>query len=142
MKALLLTLGLCALLTSCGLGGNVEELAKVDHFAFGGIGVAGTTSKGELAFRKVMADQSAREELLKTLAAGSAAAQCYALAGLHTLADPSFEEQAKRFTKDSREVTTIGGCMMGKQPMSSVVANIRAGRFDQSVQAPPPRAPR
>lgn len=141
MNACRVSIAISLVLALRAWGGAMEELAAVDHFAFGGVGFAGTTSKGEIAFRKVMGDRAAREELLKTLEKGSAAAQCYALAGLHAVDRASFDEKVKRFEKDSREVTTIGGCIIGKEPMSSVVANISRGQFDGAVRNPAPTRP-
>jgi hypothetical protein len=141
MRALPPFLAIIALLTASILARDLEDLAKIDHFAFGGVGFAGTTSKGELAFRKVISDRTAREEFLKLLATGSPEAQCYALAGLRALNPATYDEKAKRFEKDPRQVTTIGGCIVMKVPMHSVVANISRGHYDASIKNPPPTRP-
>ena len=112
----------------------VKKLASVRDFAFGGVGVAGITSQGELAFRKVAGGKSAVADFAALLESGNAAARCYALTGLHVLAPDLFAQEIKRYEKDKTSVSTVSGCMIMSLPMSSVVANITAGRYDSYVK--------
>jgi hypothetical protein len=45
----------------------LQTLSSIHDFAFGGIGVAGTTSEGEVVFREIYNRPSAKEDFLKAL---------------------------------------------------------------------------
>lgn len=111
-----------------------RDLARVEAFAFGGIGIAGTTSAGEIAFREILAGPNAAAEFQRLLAKGNPPARCYALAALHALDLPAYREAAARFAKSETPVKTIGGCCIVTLPIRSVVANISAGRYDRAVK--------
>ena len=112
-----------------------RRLPKAHLFAFGGIGYAGITSNGEIAFKGVFASDSAAADFLQILKTGTPQAQCYALVGLRLKNRPEFDEQVKRFASSKDVVQTCAGCIMSKQPMSSVVANIQRGYYDESAKA-------
>ena len=112
----------------------LKKLASIHDFAFGGIGVAGITSEGELAFQEVMARKTAGADFTALLDSGNPQARCYALVALHVVNPKAFAVQVKRFERDKTSVSTIGGCIIMAQPMSSVVANISAGRYDRHVK--------
>lgn len=114
-----------------------KTLAEIPLFAFGGIGIAGTTSNGEVAFNNVFASENAAADFAQILKTGTAQAQCYALVGLRLKDRATFDEQVKHFASSKQEVQTCAGCMMSKQPMSSVVANIQNGTFDDRGKARP-----
>jgi len=114
-----------------------KTLAEIPLFAFGGIGVAGTTSNGEVAFHNVLASENAAADFAQILKTGTPQAQCYALVGLRLKDRAAFDEQIKHFVSSKQEVQTCAGCMMSKQPMSSVVANIKKGSFDDQGKGRP-----
>jgi hypothetical protein len=111
-----------------------KRVASIKLFAFGGIGFAGTTSEGEIAFRKVMASNTAASDLERLLKTGNVQAQCYALVGLRLTQRAVFDEKVKSFTGSRVVVETAGGCILAKKPMSSVVEEIRNGNYDQMAQ--------
>ena len=111
-----------------------KRVAGSKLFAFGGIGIVGTTSEGEIAFREVMAPNSAASDMERLLKAGNAQAQCYALVGLRLKQRAAFDEKVKAFTDSRVIVETAAGCMLSKRPMSSVVEEIRKGNYDQIAQ--------
>lgn len=111
-----------------------KKLSDVTLFAFGGIGVAGTTSPGEIAFRDVLKTQTAADQFVAVLRQGGPAGQCYALVGLRLKNRALFDAQVKSFSGSKVEVQTASGCMMMKLPMSSVVAGIRSGNYDEAAQ--------
>lgn len=113
----------------------VEMLTKVPLFAFGGIGYAGTTSEGEMAFESVLAAESAEADFLRILKKGTPEAQCYALVGLRLKDRPQFAEQVKPFALSKQTVKTCAGCIRGTQPMYSVVTNIQHGVYDDQAKA-------
>lgn len=112
----------------------LKQLASIRDFAFGGIGVAGVTSEGELAFREVLKRGTAEADFTALLDSGNAQARCYALVGLHVLNPAACASAAKRFAHDKTAVSTIGGCIIMTQSMASVVANITAGRYDRHAR--------
>ena len=50
---------------------RLQTLSSIHDFAFGGIGVAGTTSEGEVAFREIYDRPSAKDDFLKLLISGN-----------------------------------------------------------------------
>ncbi|HSI11839.1 MAG TPA: hypothetical protein VK961_07330 [Chthoniobacter sp.] len=137
----LFSIALTFLLTSSAVWAGdkaaAKTLAAIPLFAFGGIGVAGTTSNGEVAFHNVLASENAAADFAQILKTGTAQAQCYALLGLRLKDRAAFDEQVTHFASSKQEVQTCAGCMMMKQPMSSVVANIKSGTFDDRGKAGP-----
>lgn len=135
MKPLSATLLILLLLVTTALPADpLKRLASVHDFAFGGIGVAGVTSEGELAFREVLKRRAAEADFTTLLDSGNAQARCYALVGLHVLNPKAYVIHARRFEHDNTAVCTIGGCIILTQPMASVVANITAGRYDRHAK--------
>jgi hypothetical protein len=121
-----------------GLASNDDwnTLKTAQWFALGGIGVAGTTSKEEQAFRSLLHESNAAGKLKALLSEANLAGQCYALLGLYTLHDAAYEESIGRYKASDARVKTVGGCMITEQPVSSIVSNIAAGRYDKVLNAP------
>ena len=117
-----------------------KKLSGTPIFAFGGIGFAGTTSEGEIAFKTVVTSDSAEADFLRLLKSGNPQAKCYALVGLRMTNRPAFIEQARAFASSNLEVQTCAGCMMARQPVSSVVASIQRGDYDEQARSKPSRA--
>lgn len=134
------SVGVSLLILMCGFASAgepaaVEKLAKTPLFAFGGIGFAGTTSDGEIAFHKVFASESAEGDFLHLLKSGNSQANCYALVGLRLKNRAVYQEQVTAFISSKRVVQTCAGCVMAKLPMSSVVAGIQRGDYDDQASA-------
>jgi hypothetical protein len=108
----------------------IDQLRSISYFAFGGVGVAGTTSQGEMAFRQVLEGPSAGKNFLGLLKTGNPQGKCYALVGLRASDNGLFEAEVAAFEKNQTPVETIGGCIALTLPMSGVVASIRAGNYD------------
>jgi len=113
-----------------------NTLKAAQWFAFGGIGVAGTTSKEEMAFRSLLHEPNAVAKLKSLLSEANLAGQCYALLGLYLLHDAAYQENVGRYKSSDARVKTVGGCMITEQPVSSVVSNIAAGRYDRMLNDP------
>jgi hypothetical protein len=118
------------------LSGNAAEndafkrVASARYFAFGGIGIVGTTSDEEIGFRAILASKTAGADFARLLKVGNAEGKCYALVGLRLIDRAAFEEQAKAVLDAHVEIETVSGCNVMKQPMSAVVTSIRAGNYD------------
>ena len=106
-----------------------HTLARIDAFAFGGIGVAGTTSAGEIAFREILAGPHAVADFQSLLKKGNAPAQCYALVALHVLAPSAFKAAAPHFETNDAPVKSVGGCMISTLPVRSLFVNISKGNY-------------
>jgi hypothetical protein len=121
-----------------GLSSNDDwnTLKAAQWFALGGIGVAGTTSKEETAFRSLLHEPYAAGKLKALLSEANLAGQCYALLGLYILHDAAYQENFARYKSSDARVKTVAGCMITEQPISSVVSNITAGRYDRTLNAP------
>ncbi len=113
------------------LAGDAKKtLAEIKEFAFGGVGVAGSTSQGELAFREVLKSSTAKADFAALVDGSNAHARCYGLVGLRAVDRDAYRAKIDRFRKDNAEVKTIAGCTIFTQPMSGVVVNIDQGRYD------------
>jgi hypothetical protein len=121
-----------------GVSSNEDwnTLKGAQWFAFGGIGIAGTTSKEEIAFRSLLHEPNAVGRLKSLLSEANLAGQCYALLGLHLLHDQAYRENIARYKSSAARVKTVAGCMITEQPVSTVVSNIAAGRYDSVLNAP------
>jgi hypothetical protein len=112
----------------------LKTLSSIHDFAFGGIGAAGITSQGEVAFRDIYARPSAKDDFLRLLNYGNPQAKCYALVALRSLDPQTYSSRIETYKKDKTNVTTIGGCMIAVLPMSSVATNIEAGHYDGYIK--------
>jgi hypothetical protein len=137
-RSILFCLTVLHITAAFGLSSNDDwnTLKAAQWFALGGIGVAGTTSKEEMAFRALLHEPNAAGKLKALLSEGNLAGQCYALLGLRVLHDAVYQENVARFKSSAARVKTVGGCMITEQPVSSVVSNITAGRYDGMLNAP------
>ena len=103
---------------------NAEAFASVrdaEEFAIGGIGVAGTLSKSELALREVRDGPRADEQLRKILNQGTQAGRLYALYGLRQLGAPDYDHLVEPFRSSNAKVKRIQGCMISEAQVSEVV---------------------
>ncbi len=107
----------------------LQRLSKVEIFAFGGIGYAGTTSPGEKDFRTVLARKTALADFEVLFASGNIQAKCYALVGIHKLDQRRFEELGKPFADSKDVVESMQGCIMEKTPMKEVLRRIASGGY-------------
>jgi hypothetical protein len=112
----------------------LQTLSSIHDFAFGGIGVAGTISEGEVAFREIYNRPSAKDDFLQLLNSGNPQAKCYALVALRGLNPQIYSSKIEEYKKDETKVTTIGGCMIAVFPMSSVATSVEAGYYDSYIK--------
>ena len=112
----------------------LKTLSSIHDFAFGGIGVGGTISKGEVAFREIYDRPSAKGDFVELLNSGNPQAKCYALVALRSLDPQTYSSKIETYKKDKTNVTTIGGCVITVLPMSSVATNIEAGHYDSYIK--------
>jgi hypothetical protein len=98
-------------------------------FAIGGIGVAGTKSAAEVAFRKVLAAPDALERCRSLAKEGTPEGRLYGLLGLKLLDAKAYEAAAPAFQKDDSKVESAAGCILMKTTVAAVAKNIAEGRL-------------
>jgi hypothetical protein len=108
-----------------------SRLTNVDHFAFGGVGFAGTTSQGEKDYLVLRTRPAARADFERLFAVGNMQAKCYALVALRELEPAKFTELSLGLRKSKDKVRTMSGCIVYEQALASVVARVQAGVFSQ-----------
>ena len=114
-----------------------ERLAKVDRFAFGGIGDAGITSQGEKDYKLILARPSALADFEKLLPAGNPQAKSYALLGIRALNPDRFKELSRKLRESKIEVVTQSGCIEYQEPLEIVLKHIEAGEYSKGAAAKP-----
>lgn len=113
-----------------------RELVSVAEFGFGGRGIVGRTSLGELALREVVAKINACDELQRAVKEGTIAAKLYVLVGLRGVCDRAAYQEARQVLHDTiGTVTTFQGCVMEYKNVHDVVADIDEGRYDVYLQS-------
>jgi hypothetical protein len=137
-RSVLFCLTVLHIAATSGLSSNDDwnTLKAAQWFALGGIGVAGTTSKEESAFRSLMHEPDAAGKLKALLSEANLAGQCYALLGLHVLHDAAYQENVARYQSSDARVKTVAGCMISEQPVSNLVSNIATGQYDKMLDRP------
>lgn len=110
-----------------------QKLLTVKQFAFGGVGIAGVTSQGELAFRSVLNSPSALPLFKNAFSQGTNECKLYALCGIRKFDSNLFDRYSKELIQTNPTVTTVGGCIVAPQGAGSVVRNIAAGHYDRYI---------
>ena len=112
------------------------QLRRVESFAIGGIGVAGTTSQGEAALRTLLAEPDATTKLEGLLIKATSAGQLYALLGLRVHDRAAYERAVKNFHAPDGDVETIGGCIISRLPFKQVFDRVKGGQYDEALTRP------
>lgn len=109
----------------------VDRLAKVDLFAFGGVGFTGLTSPGEKDYKLLLSSLSAEADFEKLFTSGNLQAKCYALVGIHQLNPERFKTLCASLHSSQEKVSTMQGCIMSHQTMAALVERIGAGYYSK-----------
>ncbi len=109
-----------------------ERITKADLFAFGGGGFAGQISQGEKDFVTILSRPSAMEDFERVFVAGNLQAKAYALVGIRGLNEDRFRELLRSLRGSQDRVLTARGCIISREPMSTVVRSIEAGSYPAS----------
>ncbi|RKX34319.1 MAG: hypothetical protein DRP64_20185 [Verrucomicrobia bacterium] len=115
-------------------GGDVveesyERLLKVERFAFGGTGFAGSISQGELDFRVLLKNKKSSERFRGLYDHGNIQAKCYALVAFSQLDKALLDELSEELSKIGGEVTTMEGCIVAATPVPDEVERIGNGAY-------------
>ncbi|HYL72816.1 MAG TPA: hypothetical protein VEU96_01350 [Bryobacteraceae bacterium] len=108
----------------------VKRLAIVSTFAFGGVGYAGVTSKGETDFKFVLSQPApvALAAFEKLYAVGNPQAKSYALAGIKKLNLDRYKELVA-IVGAADQVEVMRGCIVTRQSLRKVAKEIDGGEF-------------
>ena len=117
------------------LSAAVQELAKADGLAFGGVGLVGRIlppTQAYLDLTERLGDpEPLRPQLDWLLAHGTPAGKAYAATLLEEIDPATGRDAWASLVKDRSEFTTFSGCIMGRTTLAEYAAG-RAG--DQPVR--------
>lgn len=100
-------------------------IVSARQFCSTGVGIAGATPNVVLAFRELLGEQAADAAFKSLLTEATMAGKLYALCGIY-FTDPEFFPKAvDRFKNSPIKVETFMGCIVGNEPVSSIV--LRSG---------------
>lgn len=107
----------------------VERLARVGQFAFGGVGIAGTTSPGEKDYKAVLVRSTAMADFERLLSIGNPQAKAYALVGIRTINPKRYRTLSPRFLDSKENVSILRGCLVSTESLPSVLKQIEDGQY-------------
>ena len=107
-----------------------EQLLAVRCFAFGGVGYAGVTSGGEIAYRAIAGSTNAVALFSATLTNGNVQAKLYGLCGIREFAPGTFESLAEPLRIANPKVETMRGCVVHHEFGTNVISRISSGYYD------------
>ncbi|MEU4677344.1 hypothetical protein [Micromonospora sp. NPDC023737] len=110
------------------IGDAVEELARADTLAFGGVGFAGTLlpvteAYGRVESALVEQTETVREQLDRLLTYGSPAGRAYAATLLERVDPPAARAAWTAMRDDPGEFNTFSGCVMGRSSLGEYAAS-------------------
>jgi hypothetical protein len=119
-----------------------EQLAHVTTFAFGGVGYAGITSSGELAFRGVWKSADAPRIFRDVFDKATPEGRCYALVALRRLSPDQYKVCAKAFRQNPpKHVETMNGCLGEVVSGLQVLQEIEGGHYARFLPLTKPKSP-
>jgi hypothetical protein len=104
----------------------VEQLASVRTFSLGPVGYAGSIPEREDHFFSVLASRHSSRLFRDLYERGTPEAKLYALCGLR-LSHGGFEAYATRFTQETTNIATLGGCIGRDCTPSEAISALRQG---------------
>lgn len=117
-----------------------RTLVAVDTFAIGGVGFAGTTSKGEAALRQLLKESNAETALVQLIDDAGLAGGLYALVGLRSVKSEKYDTAAESLPDKpdnsddddipAGSVMIFSGCIGFVQEKTDVVKDISSGKYD------------
>ena len=127
-----IALSLCAVPLARG-----SDVQDADKFALGGIGVAGTMSKGERALRAILDQPDAVTQLEKVLPHATDAGRLYILVGLRARDRSAYKRAFDLYSQHDSTVETVRGCMISRESFQALMHEIDRGNFDVLLKQSP-----
>ena len=116
-----------------------DILRHTDRFASVGVGPAGVTSTQALAWRVVYQSPQADSVFRSLLRDATRPGQLYALAALFVSDQASYFREAARQRAQGGDVLTQVGCIVSRQSVASVLAEMDSGRWSGEFLVGRPR---
>src|SRR5437867_10840827 len=113
-----------------------SDVQDADKFAFGGIGVAGTMSKGESALRAILDEPDAAIQLERMLPHATDAGRLYILVGLRMRDRSAYKRAFDSYSQHDGTVETVQGCMISRESFQALMREIDRGDFDGRLKQP------
>jgi len=109
---------------------DVQQLIKTEYFAFGGVGYAGRTSRGEEAFGAIVKKKEAIRYMMAAFEHGNDCARCYALVALRESSPQLYHDSLAWFRKHlPKKIQFMSGCIMDDVDPREILTAIEAGRY-------------
>lgn len=106
-----------------------KTLVSCTMFALGPVGIAGTTSEGELAMRNLLQVDGAVSLFGEIVNEATPEGRLYALIALRSLDRSAYRNALAEMPRDL-EITTQRGCIVTKQTVDEVLDAVDAGAYD------------
>ncbi len=113
-----------------------SDVQDADKFAFGGIGVAGSMSKGERALRAILDEPDAAIQLERMLPHATDAGRLYILVGLRMRDRSAYKRAFDSYSQHDGTVETVQGCMISRKSFQALMREIDRGEFDGRLKQP------
>jgi hypothetical protein len=107
-----------------------KQMLSVPRFAFGGVGYAGVTSPGEVAYHAIAGSTNALALFSTVFSNGNAQAKLYALCGIRQFARGRFNSYADSLRSANPKVETMQGCLVLDEFATNIICRISTGSYD------------
>lgn len=110
----------------------LKRITSADVFAFGGVGYAGVTSKGEVDFRIIMSQppKVALDAFEKLFQSDNPQTKAYALAGIRKLDKDKFNKLELSLHSTGRKVSIMEGCVVSVHSLEDTAGRLDSGKYD------------
>ncbi len=114
---------------------DVRRLTQVTMVNFGGYGMTGSRSAGEILLRRILKREDAFKCLIEVYNSGTPAAKVYALAYFHHSAPELFEICWKdNVWKYNPVVKSAAGCFIMEGSFFEQMIRVRQGEYDEFIE--------
>ncbi len=110
-----------------------HQILSARYFAFGGVGYAGVTSHGEVAYRSIAGRTNALVFFSNVFTNGNAQAKLYALCGIRQFSPGKFASYAELLRKSNPKVETMRGCIVRHEFATNLISRISKGYYDYQL---------
>ncbi|AZZ92907.1 hypothetical protein EUZ85_20115 [Hahella sp. KA22] len=106
---------------------DYETLKNTECFTDSHTGFAGTVPDHVEAYRCLLSQVDAQEQLIKLQLEGSKPAQLYAMIALRELVPGYYQQKAEQYLSDNANIETMEGCIGGNAAVSVLFKQIDSG---------------
>lgn len=106
-----------------------EYVKTAGHFAIGGVGIAGVTSRQEAAFRLLLTQPEPVAQCQKLLTEATPAGQFYGLLGLRLLDQKAFAAALPAYENSKADIPAMSGCIAFPRKAADLASKIEKGEI-------------